>query len=356
MKKFGIIAGIVLVIALIGFRLVKNKQTINELNKPVDRSAVKVPVTVTKAFNGTVEGTFVLPAVVKPVNEANISLNTSGKIKSLNFDLGTRVTKGQVIGSLDNSLKQINLEAAELLVDKSKTDYERIKQLYEGKASTEVDYNNSKYTYENAKSQAAQIRQQIADASIVAPQSGVITKKNVEEGEFVNIGATVATVVDITTLKADVMVSEKDVYRLKEEMPVTIISDIFPDKEFKGKIRFISPAGDDSHNYEVEVTVDNNDKSAMKAGTFIKVQFDIKGSNTALQIPKLALVEGTKNPHVYVVNGDKLQIKKITLGRDLGENIEVLGGLSEGEPVITSGQINLTESSLIEVINNSANK
>jgi RND family efflux transporter MFP subunit len=303
-----------------------------------------------------IEASFSLPAVVKPVNEANITLNASGKLKALDFELGSRVNKSQIIGSLDNSLKQISLEAAQLLVDKTKLDYERFKDLYDGKAATEVDLNNSKYNYENAKSQAAQIKQQIADASLISPINGVITKKNMEIGEFANLGAAIATVVDISTLKSVVMVSENDVYKLKEGMQVNISSDIFPGKEFKGTINFISPSGDDSHNYEVEVFIDNSNKVAIKAGTFIKVHFDIKGDAKTLQIPKLALVEGTKNPFVYVSAGNKAIMKKIVLGRDLGENVEVVSGLTAGEPVITSGQINLTESSLIEVINSSNKK
>lgn len=350
MKKISIVIGVVLVTALIGFKLVKNKQSINESNKPIDRSLVKVPVTIEKVKTEIFDGSFTLPAVVKPTSEINIVLNSAGKIKSLNFNLGSRVGKGQVIGSIDNNLKQINLQSAELLAEKTRIDFERYSDLYSSKAATEVDFNNAKYNYENAKNQVAQIKQQIADGNIVSPINGIITKINIEEGEYVGIGQAVASIVDVSELKSSVMVSEKDVYRLKEGMPVKIISDVFPDKSFKGTVRFISPHGDESHNYEVEINFRNDDKLALKAGTFIKVKFDLKTNYSAIQIPKLALIEGTKNPTVYVAEGNKAIVKNIVLGRDLGENIEVLSGLNIDELVITSGQINLTEKSIIEVI------
>ena len=66
---------------------------------------------------------------------------------------GTRVSRGQVIGALDNSLKQISLESSMLLLEKNKHDYERVKDLYEGSAATEVDLNNAKYAYESARTQ-----------------------------------------------------------------------------------------------------------------------------------------------------------------------------------------------------------
>lgn len=352
MKKNIIIIGCVLaVVLLIGFKLAGNKKAINEQNKVIDRSAIKVPVTTAKVQEALVEGKFALPAVLKAQTEANVTISASGKVQHLNFDLGTQVSKGQVIGSIDNSLKQLSLESTQLLLDKYKTDYERIKELYEGKAATEVDYNNAKYNYENTKTQVAQLKQQIADGNLIAPLSGIITKKNIEEGEYINPGTAAATIVDISRLKASVMVSERDVYKLKEGMRVKIYSDIFPDKSFAGAVHFISPQGDDSHNYEVEVTVENTSKLLLKGGTFVRVEFDIKSEATALQIPKLALAEGIKNPYTYTISGDSTVIRKLVLGRDLGENIEVLSGISAGDEVITSGQINLTASSKVEVVN-----
>ena len=349
-RKIIIILSIVAVLAFIGIKLFKNKQAINEKNKVVDRSAVAVPVTTTNAFVAPVSGKFSVPAIVEPYNSATISINASGKLKTLNVELGAVVTKGQFLGSVDNSVKYLNLEAAQLQSDKYQLDFNRTKDLYEGKAATEVDFNNAKFNLENSKTQIALIKQQIADGNVIAPISGTITKKNVEEGEFVNLGTAIATIVDISKLQSFVMVSEGNVYSLKKGMSVNIHTDIYPDKNFKGIIRFISPNGDESHNYQVGIDVSNDNKVSLKGGTFIVVDFDVQNSGTALQIPKLALVEGIKNPYVYVVANKKAMVKKLVLGRDLGENIEVLSGLTEGEQVVTSGQINISESSIIEVI------
>ncbi|HWZ21213.1 MAG TPA: efflux RND transporter periplasmic adaptor subunit, partial [Cytophagaceae bacterium] len=297
-RKIIIISIVVVVLALIGIRLFMNKKTLNQQSKPVDRSTISVPVTTTKAFVGPVSGKFSVPAIVEPYNSANISINASGKLKSLNIELGNAVTKGQVLGSVDNSVKLLNLESSQLLADKYQLDFQRQKDLFEGKATTEVDFNNAKYNYENAKTQVALIKQQIADGNVIAPISGIITNKNVEEGEFVNLGTAIATVVDISKLQSFVMVSEKNVYSLKKGTAVVIHTDVYPDKLFKGTIKFISPNGDDSHNYEVGINVDNDKDVSLKGGTFILVDFDIKNTATALQIPKVGLVEGIKNPYV----------------------------------------------------------
>lgn len=350
-NKLIISISVVAILAVIGFQLFRNKQKLNESSKVVDRSAIAVPVTIEQAKVAPISGAFSVPAVVQPITTAGLSINTSGKLQTLNIQLGTVVRKGQVLGSVDNSLKYINLESAQLLAAKSEADYLRVKDLYEGKASTEVDFNNAKYNYENAKTQVRQIQQQITDGQIIAPISGMVTKKNVEAGEFVNMGTSIGTIVDVSRLKSFVAVSEKNVYALKTGAPVTIRTDIYPDQKFKGTIRYISPNGDESHNYDVEIAIQNDSKLYLKGGTFIMVHFDIPNKGTALQIPKIALVEGLKNPYVYVVNKQKATVKKLVLGRDLGEHIEVLSGLDAGEQVITSGQINISTNSIIEIVN-----
>lgn len=350
-KKITIAVAVAAIISLIGFTLAKNKKQINEANKVVDRSAIAVPVFTTKTTEASLSGQFMLPAKVEPVNEADITINSAGKLQNLEIDLGSVVKKGQVLGSIDNSLKKLNLQSTQLLVDKYERDFNNYKELYKGNAASENEFTNAKYNYENAKTQAAQIRQQIEDGNLVAPVSGVIVKKNVEEGEFVNVGSVIATVVDISSLKASVMVSEKDIYRLHKGMPVAIYCDIYPGKTFKGNVRYISPKGDESHNYEVEVTIENNHNALIKAGTFVRVKFDVKNEASALQIPKKALVEGVKNPYVYIIDSNRAVVRKLVLGREAGENIEVLSGLQNGEEVIISGQINLTEGSLVEVVN-----
>src|SRR4051812_46922125 len=105
MKKIATISGIIILFALVGFKLAVNKKHINEKNKAINRSGISVPVTVSEVIDGNTESTFILPATVKPQYDVNITLNTSGKVNEVNFDLGSRVVKGQVLGSLENNLK-----------------------------------------------------------------------------------------------------------------------------------------------------------------------------------------------------------------------------------------------------------
>jgi len=349
-KRIIIISVLVVVVAGIAYTLFRNKKKINENSKVVDRSQIAIPVTTAEADVLPVGRDMVLPAILQPVNEATISVNAQGKLKTLNIELGSFVKKGQVIGAIDVRQKELSLQSTELTLSKLEDDYQRNKELLEGNAITEMNVTESKYNYENTKIQADQIRQQISESMVVSPLSGVIVKKDLEAGEFVNPGTPIATVVDITQLKALVMVNEREAYQMKTGQQVTITTDVYPGKEFSGTVRYVSPQGDQNHNYEVEIVLKNTGAVQLKAGTYIRAQFTSEGGGEALQIPKIALVEGIKNPYVYTVSDNKAVTRKITVGREIGENIEVLGGLSKGDIVIVSGQINLSEGSIVEVI------
>ncbi len=352
MKKFLIIGGILALVAIVTLRLVSNKKIINENKQIVDRSKIPVAVSVAMVEDKPLGNSFQLPASLDPIEESDIAVTVAGRITRLSVENGSRVSKGQIIGTIDSQLKQLNLEAVELSEAKLKRDYERTKELYEGKAATETSVIDAKYAYENKRIEADQYRKQISDGNIVAPFNGIISNKNLNEGEFANVGAVVATIVDIHNLKGVVYVNEKDAYQLALGQVVSISSEVFPGKEFAGKISFISPKGDASHNYRVEVLINNTEKNMLKAGTYVLVKFSSERNINVLQIPKIALAEGLKNPYVYVVTGDKVKARKIVTGREIGENVEVVSGLTIGEQIVINGQINLIDGSTISIVGN----
>ncbi|RYD54521.1 MAG: efflux RND transporter periplasmic adaptor subunit [Sphingobacteriales bacterium] len=346
MNKRTLIIAIVVVFAAIGIVLASNKRELDAKKVVVDRSKMSVAVAVAKVTLQQIEGSLQLPATLEPGKQADISASAAGKITSLNIQLGSRVGAGQQVGSVDIRQQQLGARDAEEALAKAQRDYQLAKELFEGNAGTAQSVKDAQHNIDAARIRVQQSGRQVSDGAIKSPISGIITAKNAEAGEYANPGATLATVADIYNLKAVVFVSEKDVYQLKPGFNATIGADVLPGRTFAGKVTYVAPVGDENHNYRVELAV-NNKAAELKAGTYIKVNFDLGQDFTALQMPKMALVEGTKNPYVYVVNGDKAAMRKITVGRELGEYIEVLGGLQEGDEVVTSGQINLTNGSPI---------
>ncbi|WP_028982515.1 efflux RND transporter periplasmic adaptor subunit [Sporocytophaga myxococcoides] len=349
-KKIIVISSVLVIVLFIGFKLASNKKKLDEKNKPAVNTNVAIPVSTALVAVAPVSGEMTKVGTAAAFQEADVMALSSGKISNLNIELGSYVKKGQVIAILDTRTLQLNLEASELDLNKVKKDYDKYNELLQGNAATETQVTDLQFKYQTSANKVEQIKKQIADAHITAPVSGKITKKNFEEGEYASPGAAIASIVDITRLKVKVMVSEKEVYTLKENQTVKVTADVFPDQVFNGKISYISPAGDEAHNYPVEVIINNSSSNSLKAGTYVKVEFGTKSSGTALQITRDALIESIKNPSVYVVEGDIVKKRNIKVGREFGSTVEVLDGLKEGETVVTNGQINLNDQSKIQIV------
>jgi len=349
MKKTTIIItlAVLAVVALIGARLVSNKKKIDEKNKPVTVSNAAIPVTVVEVREDTVSQTLIKTGNLIPFRETSLMATSQGQVQKVNFELGSNVSKGATLIQIDTKLNELALQATQLNIDKLKKDVTRYNTLYAGNATTELQLNQTKFDYDNAVNKAEQITKQIQDATVKSPISGRIVKKDIEVGEFVNAGTVLATILDVSRLKVQVMVNEKDVYQLREGQKVKVTADVISGKMYSGQISYIAPRGNEEHSYPVEITVANSGQ--LKAGTFVNVDFSQKSNERSLQIPRVALVESIKNPYVYVVNQNVAQQRKLKIGRELGDNVEVIDGLQPGDRVVTTGQLNLTNGKSVQI-------
>ena len=350
MKKRGIIAIVITVVAvvLIIIKLSVNKKIIEENKEVVDRSHIPVTVRVAPVEMLPLNTNINHSAIVEPNEIANVAPSASGKIESLSIELGTKVSKGQVIGKIDTKSLDIQKESLQLTVNKLKRDYERNKDLFEGNALSETQYLDSKYAYESRQLDLKKLKQQIDDSYIKSPLTGTITGKNNLKGEFVSAGTPIATVVATNLLKIYVFLNQSEVRFIDNGDTATITTAMMSNKEFKGKVTYIAPNADNNYNYKVEVQVNNKKYPDLRTGTYVNVKFNITSNQEVLQIPKKALVGGIKDAYVFVQNGDRAEKRNIHVGRDNGQYIEVVEGLKANEKVVIDGQINIVDNSLIQ--------
>lgn len=351
MKKIITIVAIIALIGLVAFRLISNKKEIDAKNKLPDNTAQRIAVNVARVQKRVNEKNLSLVGTVTANKVIDIKSEVQGTITSFNVELGDFVRKGQQLAKVDADIKSIALSTAEQNLANAKRDFERYNNLYQGGAATEAQFQQYKLNYENAQNQVKQVRKELSNTTIIAPINGYITQKSVEAGAFANVGTSIATIVDVSKLKVQLNVAENDVYALKVGDPVEITATVYPGITFKGEITFISPRGDEAHNYPIEISFTNQDKNQLKAGTYVNIAFSQKSQVPTLQIPREALVSSVKDARVYVVNGNNVaQLQKITVGADNGAYLEVLEGLKEGESVVTTGQINLSDSTQVAII------
>lgn len=187
---------------------------------------------------------------------------------------------------------------------------------------------------------------------VTSPIAGIVTSVPITVGTMLNPGTTVANIIDISTLKLNVNVAEEDVFKLKLGDTVSITTDIYPNVKFSGRISSISQKGDEAHTYPVEIRLANSKEHPLKAGMFAQVTFYTHAAQYGITIPRSALVEDdTTNPQVYIVENGVARLRSIVTGQEVGTDLVVMTGLSEGESVVTVGQSNLMDGAKVKVTN-----
>jgi len=351
MKRVIIIVISVIVLGIIILRLVGNREKVNA-NKNVSTDLSYVSVDVSPVKRMSLSESLQLVGYLEAYSEINIAAETQGKIISMNAEPGQVKVKGEAIATVDNKLKQLAVQTANVSVSKLKKDLERYENLYKGGTVTEQQLNDVQNSYDNAEIQLEQAQKQLADATIKSPINGIITKKITEKGDYINTGNPIATIIDVTRLKVKLKVSETNVYLLKTGDKAIITTDVYQGVTFEGKISFISPKGDETHNYPVEIEIVNNTKHPLKSGTFVNVTINLPSNTEALYIPRESLQGSINDAKVYVAQDGKAVFRDIVAGSGNNKYIRVISGLKNGEKVITTGQVNLSDGKAIKIINN----
>jgi RND family efflux transporter MFP subunit len=224
-----------------------------------------------------------------------------------------------------------------------------------GDAVSETQLRDMKLGFENAAIQLENAKKQLSNTQVLAPFSGYITRRNVEPGAFINIGAQVADIVDVSELKVALRVPESDVYALRQGQEASLTASVYPEAVYTGKVSHIGLQGDNAHTYPVEIIVPNSREYPLKAGTYVNVQINAVGAKNfspLLMIPRDAIVSSVKEPSVYLIDDSLARLTRITTGRDRGEYLEVLSGLNGNDRIVTNGQINLMDGAKVSIAKN----
>jgi len=349
--KRGIITIIVIIIigGLIAWVLTNNKKENQEKIAIVtgDAGAVVVKTAVAKKdtlnLNFTANGNFVAN------QDLDLLAETSGRVTSILVDEGSKVHKGQILVRIDPEYASLDLQNAEASYQKLKTDQKRYQSSFETGGVTQAQLDEITLALRNAETAVQQAKRRVQDSYIKSPIVGIVNQRMIEHGAFVSPGVPLFNIVDVSKLKLKVNANESQVVNLKIGDRVKITSSVFPDQTFQGKISFIAPKSDNTLTYPVEIEVSNPEASNLKAGMYATATFEFPKQEPRIIIPRTAFVGGVNSKKIFVLEeGNTAKIQEVIPGRIVGDQVEILGGLTEGDTVISSGQINLIDGTKVK--------
>jgi len=349
------------------------------LRAEADAQHKQVPrVEVIRVSRGSAQTTLVLPGTTQAITEAPILARADGYLKRRVADLGDRVETGQVLAEIDAPELDQQLQQAQAAVDQAQAALEqaqaslaqgtanrdlaritadRLRQLNERGivAQQDRDQSQAQLAAQDANVQAAEKliaaqksslaaaranlgRLQTVDGyrSVKAPFAGVITQRNVDVGALVSSGNTLLfRIAQTRTLRTYVNVPQSSVTAVHVGQEAALRLSDFPGRTFTGKVARMARALDpSSRTMLVEVDVPNGD-GALFPGSFADVELIGTRGNPPIVVPASALVYRSDGAQLAVVRSDNIvHLQKVTVGRDYGDRLEILGGVEPGTTII----------------------
>jgi RND family efflux transporter MFP subunit len=351
-KNITIAIVIIAALALIGYVLTNNKKENKAKTDIVAEKNAAVSVKTTQVKTEEVSLDFVANGNFEPIQELTFSAEKSGKVLSVLVKEGDYVNVGQTLVIVRSDVVNVNAQTAKASYDNAKADYARYENAFKTGGVTKQQLDQAKLALTNAGANLKQANINVGDTRVKAPIKGFINKRYIEPGSMLTgmPASAMFDIVNVSKLKLKVTANETQVASLKIGNPVTVTASVFPDKTFSGKITFIAAKADESLNFTVEIEIANNTSNNLKAGMYGTAKFGSNSMQELKVVPRNAFIGSVSSNQVFVVENGTAKLKKVVAGRILGDQVEIVDGLDDGESVITTGQINLQDGSPVEII------
>jgi len=335
-------------------------------------AVVLAPQDLVTAELAEIGSSLIISGPLEPKNRVTLRAQVSGTVQSLRVDRGTAVRRGQVLATLRAEGVQsqaagarAGVAAAEANLAVARQRLEAARKLREAGAMSEIDFRSAQASFESAEAQVAAARAQSASAgeaagftTITSPIDGVVSDRKVEQGEAVNPGGELLTIVDSRTLELRAQIGVGDAGRVRVGQAVQFSIDAFPNETFNGRVARIDPTADPGTR-QVTIYVElANPRGRIIGGQFARGTIATQKSQ-AVVVPITAVMGTTQNGtagSVLVVAGGKIARRAVTLGaRDEATgHVAILSGLAAGERVVATPSAELTEGTQVTISNDNA--
>jgi len=273
-----------------------------------------------------------------------------GRIESLPVFEGEAVRAGQVLVRMDRRLLEAELQKAAAARKQAEADLSRIRTLSKKRITTQERLDHAETAFKVAQAEESLYRTRLDYGEIKAPFDGVVTERFVEPGDIAPRHTHLLTVIDPDTLYTKVAVSELMLPRLREGDAVDVRIDALGEAIWSGRIGRIHPTVDPrTRQAVVEVELDPVPPGA-RAGQLCRVTLRTAESRRKV-LPFAALRHDREGEYVFVIVDGKAQIRRVRSGLRLGDRVEALEGIQDGDSVVVRGFLDLSAGKSVSVTN-----
>ncbi|MFK7894978.1 MAG: efflux RND transporter periplasmic adaptor subunit [Myxococcota bacterium] len=293
-----------------------------------------------------------------------IAAEVAGRVTGLTVDEGGEAAESTVVIELDPQRRKLDLAAARARLSQAKANSRkessqaaRIRKLRSESVASIQKLEEAETMLLLAESSVRQeeaavgvARRAVSDASVSAPFSGVVARRHVELGEFVQVGTPLFELVSLNPMEAEFSLTELDTERVRVGQVVTISVGAFRDQTFEGKVSFVAPTVDPStRTLRIKADVDNAE-GLLRPGLFARVSLGVDRRENILMVPEEAILQRAGGASVYlVVEDDKVVRVQVETGTQSGDQVEVRGDIKAGDRVVRRGHGGLADGMVVAV-------
>ena len=302
-----------------------------------------VNVSVMKLKPETLKDELKLAGRLEPWVAVQVSTELGGTVQEVGFDKGRRVAKGQILARIGTDLLEASLAEAEAALAHAESEFNKVTELFKRQAVPRQDLSSATSNYHGAEARCELARLRVERSIIRAPLSGMAVSREIEPGEFLPAGTLVTTIHQLSRIKAVVGIPEDDISYFQVGAEAHIVIDAYRDREFTGKMHFLSRAATGKNRtFPAEVAIDNKG-GELRPGMIVRVRLVRQVYEDLIVIPRDAVLERDTGYVVFVYEGGRAELRNVKTGPSERGEIVVLEGLKPGEDLIITGHRNLID-------------
>ena len=344
------------------------------------RRGKAVSVKVAKVRIGDVEEKLSYVGSLMPNASVQVAPKIAGRVEKLFVRVGDLVKEGQIVAKLEKdelveglkeaeaSLKvyEATLKGKEAELSDIKRKLERSKILFEKDLiareavdTLETQVLSAVAQVELTKAQMAQMKARLVNsrirlnyAEVISPFAGYVGKRFVDRGALVNPSTPLVSIVDISSVKVDISVVERDYRKISSGQLAGVTADAFPGRRFQGRVARVAPVLDqETRTAEVEIELPNPSGN-LKPGMFARAEIVVQRRRGVLLVPEGAQVRTPKGYGVFKVSNKGSKVKLVSVKTGIGHKgwVEIEGSLQPGDRVVTLGSNLLRDGQKVTVI------
>lgn len=310
-----------------------------------------IPVKTHTAQQDDVSSFYNTTAILEAPEEAKVVTRITGIINTLTVEEGDNVTQGQVLAVLDAKRQEYDLAHLQAEAQIIEQELQRLKKMTNKQFVSADAMAKLEYKLLSARAKRDQAQLQVSESLIRSPINGVIATRSVKAGNMAQEFDELFYVVNQESLHAILHLPEAQLPHLRIGQHAKIYTSHQKDIALNANVLRISPIIDtQSGTFKVTLQIPNS-QSQLKAGMFTRVEIRYDTHENVITVPLDALIDQDNQYSIYVVNGNNVHKQQVNIGYKENNKVEILNGIEVGDKVVTHGQHNLKDQSLVEIIN-----